>query len=59
MTQPGCPTEPEARVPPPIDWPSVLARHDRWLRTVVGARLGEPQAVDEVMQEVSLAAVAQ
>jgi RNA polymerase sigma-70 factor (ECF subfamily) len=36
-----------------------LARHDRWLRTVVLARLGEPQAVDEVMQEVSLAAVEQ
>jgi RNA polymerase sigma factor (sigma-70 family) len=42
-----------------IDWPRVLANHDRWLRTVVYARLGEPQAVDEVMQEVSLAAVRQ
>ncbi len=42
-----------------IDWRSVLVEHDRWLRTVVAARLGEPQAVDEVMQEVSLAAVAQ
>jgi len=42
-----------------IDWPAVLARHDRWLRTVVHARLGEPQAVDEVMQEVALAAVRQ
>jgi RNA polymerase sigma-70 factor (ECF subfamily) len=42
-----------------IDWPAVLAQHDRWLRTVVLSRLGEPQAVDEVMQEVSLAAVAQ
>ena len=40
-----------------IDWPSVLATNDRWLRTVVGARVGEPQAVDEVMQEVSLAVV--
>ncbi|OHB67902.1 MAG: RNA polymerase subunit sigma-24, partial [Planctomycetes bacterium RBG_13_63_9] len=29
------------------------------LRTVVCARVGEPQAVDEVMQEVSLAAVEQ
>jgi RNA polymerase sigma-70 factor (ECF subfamily) len=37
----------------------VLAAHDRWLRTVVYARVGEPQAVDEVMQEVSLAAVRQ
>jgi RNA polymerase sigma factor (sigma-70 family) len=42
-----------------IDWARVLAEHDRWLRTVVYARLGEPQAVDEVMQEVSLAAVRQ
>ncbi len=41
----------------PIDWASVLAIHDRWLRTVVTARLGERQAVDEVLQEVSLAAV--
>jgi RNA polymerase sigma-70 factor (ECF subfamily) len=42
-----------------IDWPSALAEHDRWLRTVVCARVGEPQAVDEVLQEVSLAAVRQ
>lgn len=43
---------------PSINWPEILARHDRWLRTVVAARLGERQAVDEVLQEVSLAAVA-
>lgn len=42
-----------------IDWPSALAEHDRWLRTVVCARLGEPQAIDEVMQEVAMAAVRQ
>lgn len=42
-----------------IDWQLVLAQHDRWLRTVVAARLGEPGAVDEVMQEVALAAVRQ
>jgi RNA polymerase sigma-70 factor (ECF subfamily) len=41
----------------PIDWASTLIFHERWLRTVVAARLGERQAVDEVMQEVSLAAV--
>jgi RNA polymerase sigma-70 factor (ECF subfamily) len=45
--------------PPKIDWQAALAEHDRWLRTVVYARVGEPQAVDEVMQEVSLAAVRQ
>ena len=42
-----------------IDWAAELAKHDRWLRTVIAARLGEPQAVDEVMQEVALAAVEQ
>jgi RNA polymerase sigma factor (sigma-70 family) len=60
--------EPEKPAPPggghaqnaaEIDWQAELAKHDRWLRTVVCARLGEPQAIDEVMQEVSLAAVAQ
>lgn len=44
---------------PPIDWQAALARHDRWLRTIATARLGEPQAVEEVMQEVALAAVRQ
>jgi RNA polymerase sigma-70 factor (ECF subfamily) len=33
--------------------------NDRWLRRVVASRLGEPQAVEEVMQDVALAAVAQ
>jgi RNA polymerase sigma-70 factor (ECF subfamily) len=42
-----------------VDWRAALAEHDRWLRTVILARLGEPQAVDEVMQEVALAAVAE
>ncbi|MGD0896936.1 MAG: RNA polymerase sigma factor [Thermoguttaceae bacterium] len=46
-------------VGPRIDWPAVLATHDRWLRTVVYSRVGEFQAVDEVMQEVSLAAIRQ
>jgi RNA polymerase sigma-70 factor (ECF subfamily) len=44
---------------PRIDWATALAEHDRWLRTVVLARLGERQAVDEVMQELALAVVAQ
>jgi RNA polymerase sigma-70 factor (ECF subfamily) len=53
---------PEGRpVPVLIDWGAALAQHDRWLRTAVLARLGvsERQAVDEVMQEVALAALAQ
>ena len=57
MTQPNPRREPQRPAQPEIDWQSALAEHDRWLRTVVRARLGEPQAVDEVMQEVSLAAV--
>jgi len=39
------------------DWGAALQRHAGWLRRVVLNRVGEPQAVDEVMQEVSLAAV--
>jgi RNA polymerase sigma-70 factor (ECF subfamily) len=42
-----------------IDWRQVLAEHERWLRTVIYTRVGEPQAVEEVLQEVSLAAVRQ
>jgi len=42
-----------------IDWQAALVAHDRWLRTVIYARVGEPQAVEEVLQEVSLAAVRQ
>src|SRR5689334_14081419 len=42
-----------------IDWQAALAQHDRWLRTVAFARLRERHAVEEVMQEVALAAVKQ
>jgi RNA polymerase sigma-70 factor (ECF subfamily) len=42
-----------------LDWPALLAEHDRWLRTVVFARLGSSEGVDEVLQEVALAAVRQ
>jgi RNA polymerase sigma-70 factor (ECF subfamily) len=42
-----------------LDWGATLAAHEGWLRRVVAARLDEPQAVDEVMQDVALAAVAQ
>ena len=44
---------------PSTDWSAELARHDRWLRCVVLARLGERQGVDEVLQEVAMAAVRQ
>lgn len=42
-----------------IDWQAALAEHGRWLRTVLAARLGDRHAVEDVLQEVSLAAVAQ
>ncbi len=42
-----------------LDWGATMAEHEPWLRRVVAARVGEPQAVDEVMQNVALAAVAQ
>jgi RNA polymerase sigma-70 factor (ECF subfamily) len=44
---------------PAIDWQAALTQHERWLRTVILARVREPQAVDEVLQEVALAAVRQ
>ena len=42
-----------------IDWQSELALHERWLRTIVRARVRESDAVDDVMQEVALAAIEQ
>lgn len=39
-------------------WQRMLAENDRWLRTSLYARLRDPHAVDEVMQEVALAAIA-
>ena len=42
-----------------IDWHAELQRHQRWLRTVILARLGEPAAVEDVFQDVALAAVRQ
>jgi RNA polymerase sigma-70 factor (ECF subfamily) len=41
----------------PVDWSAALAERRRWLRTVLLARLSDRQAVDEVLQEVALAAV--
>jgi RNA polymerase sigma-70 factor (ECF subfamily) len=46
-------------LPPSVDWPDLLARHDRWLRTAVFARLRERDGVDEVMQAVAVAAIEQ
>jgi RNA polymerase sigma-70 factor (ECF subfamily) len=42
-----------------IDWQAEFQRHERWLRSIVYARIGEPGAVDDVIQDVALAAVRQ
>lgn len=54
---PICPAPDGCGGPPKIDWAAALAEHQRWLRAVVLARIGESQAVEEVLQEVALAAV--
>jgi RNA polymerase sigma-70 factor (ECF subfamily) len=59
MSEPRPLPTPEPKAPGALDWGTTLAAHQGWLRRVVAARLGEPQAVDEVMQDVALAAVAQ
>ena len=38
-----------------INWDRALNEHRPWLRSVVAARLGEPQAIDDVMQEIAVA----
>lgn len=45
------PASPAAALP----WAAALEAHAPWLETIVAVRLGEPQAVDDVMQEVALA----
>lgn len=43
----------------PVDWARELDVHQSWLRKVILVRTGEPQAVDDVFQQVALAAVEQ
>ena len=50
------PTSPGGGMPP-MDWQAILSEHGRWLRTVILARVGNPQVVEEVFQEVALAVV--
>lgn len=58
MREPGPTSSDAASRRGPVDWQTVLETHGRWLRLVVLARLGERQAVEEVLQELALAAVA-
>lgn len=41
-----------------FDWRQELSRHRRWLTTVLVARGVEPAYIDDVLQEVSVAALA-
>jgi RNA polymerase sigma-70 factor (ECF subfamily) len=41
----------------PIDWLAELERHWSWLRTVVRSRVGDWSAADDVLQNVSTAAL--
>jgi RNA polymerase sigma-70 factor (ECF subfamily) len=50
---------PPVGVSPAIDWGRWLSEHEAWVRRVILARTGEPQAVEEVWQQVALAAVEQ
>ncbi|MFI5459320.1 MAG: RNA polymerase sigma factor [Isosphaerales bacterium] len=50
---------PESEATSSLDWGATLVAHEGWLRRVVASRLNETQAVEEVMQDVALAAVAQ
>jgi RNA polymerase sigma-70 factor (ECF subfamily) len=59
MTQQGSGPDRSTAGAPQVDWHAALAEHDRWLRTVVYARLREWGAVEDVMQEVALAALRQ
>lgn len=42
-----------------IDWESALRDNERWMRSTIALRVGESGAVDEVFQEVALAATSQ
>ncbi len=57
--KPSFPATPHGAGGRSVDWQAALETHHRWLRTVVYARVREPEAVEEVMQEVALAAVRQ
>jgi RNA polymerase sigma-70 factor (ECF subfamily) len=59
MNQPPPLSTPEPDSASVLNWGVTLALHQGWLRRVVAARLHEAQAVEEVMQDVALAAVAQ
>ena len=42
-----------------IDWSAALADNEKWMRSTIARRVGEQSAVDEVFQDVALAATKQ
>ncbi len=56
MASTASPSQPDG---PAADPAAVLQEHWRWLRTVVLARVREPEAVEEVMAEIALAVTKQ
>jgi len=42
-----------------VRWTQRLENHSRWLKTVILARSGEADAIEEIFQEVALAAIRQ
>ena len=42
-----------------IDWRTALSEHQRWMRTVVGSRIRDASAADDVMQEIAVAVLQQ
>lgn len=42
-----------------IDWGQAVEKHRRWLATVIRSRLSDPDAAEDVLQEVALAAIKQ
>lgn len=53
------PTSAKERPPLGVDWGACLATHEPWLRKVIFARTGELHIIDEVFQQVALAALEQ
>ncbi len=53
------PSELPVEASSPIDWSAAMAEHEPWLKRVIAARVRQADAVDDVFQNVSMAAVRQ
>lgn len=49
----------QSQSPATIDWGEALESNRRWLATVIRSRLADPDAAEDVLQEVALAAIRQ